>query len=62
MVRYPPSWMEALYQHPAVREVGVVGVADAALGETVHAYVALKDATTATEEELKAFLADRRKH
>jgi long-chain acyl-CoA synthetase len=48
---------EALYQHPAVREVGVVGAPDAALGEVVTAFIALKAA--ATEEEIKQFLAPR---
>ena len=48
---------EALYQHPAVREVGVVGVPDAAFGEIVAAFIALKAA--ATEDELKTFLAPR---
>jgi long-chain acyl-CoA synthetase len=48
---------EALYQHPAVREVGVIGAPDAALGEVVHAFVALKDNTSATEKDLKQFLA-----
>lgn len=50
---------EALYQHPAVREAGVVGAPDATLGEVIHAFVALKDGATATEEELKQALAAR---
>lgn len=50
---------EALYQHPAVREVGVVGSPDASLGEIVVAYVSLKPGATATETELQGFLASR---
>ncbi len=50
---------EALYQHPAVREAGVIGVPDAALGEMVQAYVSLKDGASVSEEELKEFLAGR---
>jgi long-chain acyl-CoA synthetase len=50
---------EALYQHPAVREAGVVGVPDAAWGEIVQAFVALKEGAEATEEELKQFLGGR---
>ncbi len=50
---------EVLYQHPAVREAGVVGVPDDRWGEVVAAFVALKPAASATEAELHAFLADR---
>ena len=50
---------DALYQHPAVREVGVVGVPNAELGELVRAFVALKSGATATSEELRAFVAER---
>lgn len=53
------GWDKALYQHLAVREAGVIGVPDAALGERVQAYVALKDGTSVSEEELKQFLAGR---
>ena len=48
---------EALYQHPAVREVGVVGQPDATFGEIVAAFIALKAA--ATEDDLRQFLAPR---
>lgn len=50
---------EALYQHPAVREVGVVGSPDAELGEIVVAYVAVKNGASASEAELQAFLGTR---
>ncbi len=50
---------EALYQHPAVREVGVVGVPHPELGEVVRAFVALKSGATATAEELRTFVAER---
>jgi hypothetical protein len=50
---------EALYQHPAVREAGVVGVPDATWGEIVHAYVARKDGHEVTEAALKGFLEAR---
>ena len=48
---------EALYQHPAVREVGVVGLPDPALGEVVAAFISLK--TAATEDDFRQFLAPR---
>jgi long-chain acyl-CoA synthetase len=47
---------EVLYQHPAVRECGVVGVPDAAMGEAVWAFVAVVDGRKASAEELKDFL------
>ena len=50
---------EALYQHPAVREVGVVGAPDELLGEVVVAYVALKTGASASETELQDFLSGR---
>jgi long-chain acyl-CoA synthetase len=50
---------EALFQHPAVREAGVIGVPHASLGEQVAAYVALNDGVTASVEELQQFLRER---
>jgi long-chain acyl-CoA synthetase len=55
-----PLEVEAiLYQHPAVREAGVIGIPDDTFGETVKAFVALKPSTTATVAELRAFMGDR---
>jgi acyl-CoA synthetase (AMP-forming)/AMP-acid ligase II len=45
---------EALCQHPAVKEAGVIGILDQEKGSVVKAFVALKG--QATEGELKAFL------
>jgi long-chain acyl-CoA synthetase len=50
---------EALYQHPGVRECGVVGVPDSVLGEVVWAFVAPRDEATPTDADLQAFLQRR---
>jgi long-chain acyl-CoA synthetase len=50
---YPRELEEILYEHPAVREVAVVGVPDEQLGEEVGAAVALKEGTEATPDELR---------
>ena len=57
---YPRNIEEAIYQHPSVEEVGVIGVADAYRGEIPKAFVKLKaEAPPLTLDELKAFLKDR---
>ena len=50
---YPREIEEVLYEHPAVREVAVIGIKDGSLGEEVAAVVALKDGQEASEEELR---------
>jgi len=50
---YPREIEELLYEHPAVREVAVIGIAHPELGEEVCAAVALKDGATATPDELR---------
>ncbi|MFY9971398.1 MAG: AMP-binding protein [Roseiarcus sp.] len=57
---YPRNIEEAIYQHPSVEEVSVIGIPDAYRGETPKAFVKLKaGAPPLTLEELKAFLKDR---
>ena len=57
---YPRNIEEAIYQHPSVAEVSVIGVPDAYRGEIPKAFAKLKaGAPPLTLEELKAFLKDR---
>jgi long-chain acyl-CoA synthetase len=56
---YPREIEEVLYEHPAVREVAVVGVPHPELGEEVAAAVALKDGAAADEAELREFVKAR---
>jgi len=51
---WPREVEGVLYDHPAVSEAAVVGVADDYRGETVAAFVTLKAGASATEEELTA--------
>ncbi|MGG3853147.1 long-chain-fatty-acid--CoA ligase [Caldifermentibacillus hisashii] len=52
---YPREIEEVLYEHPAVKEVVVAGIPDPYRGETVKAYIVLKEGTTVTEDELNKF-------
>jgi long-chain acyl-CoA synthetase len=55
---YPQMIEQAIYTHPAVQEVIVIGIVDAYRGEAAKAFVKLRDGKTPfTLEELKAFLA-----
>lgn len=56
---YPREVEEVLYEHPAVAEAVVAGVPDPYRGETVKAYIVLKEGASTTEEELDQFA---RKH
>ena len=57
---YPRLIEEAIYEHPSVSEVIVIGVHDAYRGQSPKAFVALKPgAAPFTLDELKAFLGDR---
>ncbi len=56
---YPRHVEEAIYQHPSVEECVVAGIADDYRGQTVKAFIKLKDGASLTQTELKAFLKDR---
>ena len=56
---WPREIEEVLATHPAVMEVGVAGVPDAAKGEVPWAWVVLKAGSSATADELRAFCRER---
>jgi long-chain acyl-CoA synthetase len=58
---WPREVEDAIYLHPSVREVAVVGVPDPYRGETVKAFVALKEGNEGkvTEEEIMAHCKER---
>jgi long-chain acyl-CoA synthetase len=56
---YPRDVEEVLFKHPAVQEAAVVGIPDAYRGETVKAFVVLREGIAATEKEIIAFCGKR---
>ncbi len=55
---YPRIVEEALYRHPAVAEVVVIGIPDAYRGQAPKAFVRLREGAAASPQELRTFLAD----
>jgi long-chain acyl-CoA synthetase len=56
---YPADVEAVLFEHPKVKEAAVIGLPDERLGETVKAFVVLKEGETATAEEIIAFCRER---
>jgi long-chain acyl-CoA synthetase len=55
-----PQEVEAvLYLHPSVLQAGVIGFPDALLGQTVAAYVAIREGGSVSEQELRDFARER---
>jgi len=56
---YPREVEEALYQHPKIRDAAVIGEEDKLRGETVVAYLVLKEGESANDEEILRWLKER---
>ncbi len=52
---YPREIEEVLYEHEAIQECVVAGIPDPYRGETVKAYIVLKEGASVTEEELDKY-------
>lgn len=52
---YPREIEEVMHEHPDVLEVVVAGIPDPYRGETVKAYIVLKEGSTVTPDELNQF-------
>ncbi len=52
---YPADVEAVLFEHPKVMEAAVIGVPDERRGETVKAFIVLKEGETATKEEIIDF-------
>ena len=52
---YPREVEEVLYEHEAIQECVVAGIPDPYRGETVKAYIVLKEGKEVTEKELNEF-------
>ena len=56
---YPDVVEAALFGHPAVADVAVIGVPDEQWGETVKAVVVLRDGESVSAEDLMEFCGDK---
>ncbi len=55
---YPTEVEEALYHHPKIHKVAVIGVPDARTGEAVKAFVVLRPGEEATADEMVSWAHD----
>lgn len=56
---YPRDIEEVLYEHPKVAKAVVAGIPDPYRGETVKAYIVLKEGQRATEDEIDQWCRDK---
>jgi long-chain acyl-CoA synthetase len=54
---YPRRIEDAIYEHPAVEEVTVIGIEDSYRGEAPKAFIKLKQGMTATKDDILKHLA-----
>jgi long-chain acyl-CoA synthetase len=53
---YPRRVEDAIYEHPAVQEVTVIGIPDEYRGEAPKAFIKLRDGQHATAADIMTFL------
>ncbi|MFC0214644.1 long-chain fatty acid--CoA ligase [Paenibacillus chartarius] len=56
---YPREVEEVLFEHPAVKECAAAGIPDKYRGETVKAFIVLKEGASVTAEELEKHCRER---
>jgi len=56
---YPREVEEVLFEHPSVKEASVVGIKDSYRGETVKAYIVLKDGWKVSVQQLDGWCRER---
>lgn len=56
---WPKEVEDILFEHPSVKDAAVTGVPDEYRGETVKAYVVLKEGAQASEDDIVKFCKDR---
>ncbi|KRE93237.1 long-chain fatty acid--CoA ligase [Paenibacillus sp. Soil766] len=56
---YPRDIEEVLYEHPAILEAAVAGVPDEYRGETVKAFIVLREGMTLSEKDLDVWCRER---
>ncbi|WP_240374658.1 long-chain-fatty-acid--CoA ligase [Bacillus piscicola] len=52
---YPREIEEVLFEHPAIQEAAVIGIPDKYRGETVKAFIVLKEGHTVPEDDLSVY-------
>jgi len=56
---YPVEIDDVLFDHPKILEACAIGVPDAYRGETVKAFIVIKEGQTLTEEEIISYCSDK---